>query len=318
MEEREAPTVAGAPFDDPEADIILRSGGDSTVDFRTFKRYLMTASPVFKGMISLPTHPPNNSPPEITVVQMQEGERDLVSLLLFCHPGTLPDLPTTLNELYRLGRIADKYMLESAITLLKTLSRPILTKEPVGGYLLARKLQWKEEAEFAARLSLAWSIDRIISWNNHPILYEVPVTSFQDLLSYHRACSNMISFFMTAEIWKQRWHGLDMEPESVIDFSALVEYDDTDFCCSLETIYRDDEPLYTKKWWETFTSELSKGLAVTPSFEEVATPLRFRAALAEAGECDNCRLLALEQLHRFLHYAKKLTMERVEQIKIPT
>ena len=46
--------LAQAPFNDLSGDIILRSGGDKAIDFYTHKFFLVHASPMFKGMFSLP------------------------------------------------------------------------------------------------------------------------------------------------------------------------------------------------------------------------------------------------------------------------
>lgn len=45
-------TIASPPFDDPEADIILRSSDN--VDFHVYKFLLSLVSPVFKSMFALP------------------------------------------------------------------------------------------------------------------------------------------------------------------------------------------------------------------------------------------------------------------------
>ncbi|EIW75069.1 hypothetical protein CONPUDRAFT_66183, partial [Coniophora puteana RWD-64-598 SS2] len=43
---------AKAPFDDPEAEIILRSSDN--VEFRVFKSFLAFSSSIFRDMLSLP------------------------------------------------------------------------------------------------------------------------------------------------------------------------------------------------------------------------------------------------------------------------
>ncbi|KAK7687859.1 hypothetical protein QCA50_009078 [Cerrena zonata] len=102
--------LAGAPFDDPTGDIILRSNGARKVDFRTQRIFLIHASTVFKGMFTLPqVDIPDSGAP---IVEMQENEQALRSLLLWCHLGAVPEPLASFEQLYNLYYIANKYMMD--------------------------------------------------------------------------------------------------------------------------------------------------------------------------------------------------------------
>lgn len=305
---------AEAPFDDPQADIILRSGGSSTVDFRTYKHYLSTASPIFEDMAAFPQRRPDSSLSNVLIVQMQEGEHDLRSLLLFCHPGTLPDLPTNLNQLYRLASLAEKYMLDFATAWVRKLSHPIITTTPIGGYIVARKFQWKEEAEIAARQCLTLSLDKIIAWHD-PILCDAPASFFQDLLWYHRTCSEVLSAYTRPIRWKRDWYAQDREPPGFIYSTYFYTYDEPSFCCSGDTYENGGAAMYSKQWWEIFMSGLSKDLSHIPSFDVVLTPQSFNAAMAEAIKCEQCRSIALDALSTFADRVASQALDRIKLVR---
>lgn len=85
----EPPTrLASAPFDDPDADIILRTC--DKVDFRVMKLVLRLASLVFKNVLSLPqqSHPSTGEgrENEASVVTVSESSTTLDRLFRFCYP----------------------------------------------------------------------------------------------------------------------------------------------------------------------------------------------------------------------------------------
>ena len=145
--------LADAPFNDVNGDIILQSSGAPTINFQTYKLFLTHASTVFTDMLTLPHHQSQNGEPPVVI--MQENADDLESLLLFCHPGAAPKPPTSLEHLYRLYRIADKYMMDSLKNWLHKYLAVFMDQSPVGVYVLARKLGFKEEAKLAAKKSLS-------------------------------------------------------------------------------------------------------------------------------------------------------------------
>ena len=322
------PTPAGAPFDDPQADIILSSSGCSTVYFRTHKKYLVDASPVFKDMISLgPGDQPISSTGDLTIVDMHEQEEDLRTLLLFCHPGALPDLPTDLRQLYRLVYVAHKYMLDSVIVWLRKLLIPLLNAEPVGGYILARKFRWKEEAELAARQCLTLTLDKLIAWHD-PVLCDAPMSFFQDLLWYHRTCAQVLSDHCRPgrwkDIWFQRYLDVSMTPQMEDFVPHLHTYAPLDelielsqWCCARGSYPNpppeDEYVLQTKVWWETFMVGLSNSLSITPSFDVVMAALPFNDAVQDAASCPRCGRVALRELQRFAEHAKRGATRKINR-----
>ncbi|KAJ7022055.1 hypothetical protein C8F04DRAFT_971945, partial [Mycena alexandri] len=101
------PRDAGAPFDDEDADMILRSS--DLVDFRVHKLFLSKASLVFRDMISLQargplsssssspnaTYPDALSPTGLPIVPLLDEPAPAVDMLIrFCYIPLIPALPT--------------------------------------------------------------------------------------------------------------------------------------------------------------------------------------------------------------------------------
>lgn len=108
---------ASYPFDNPNADIILRSS--DLVDFRVFSQILIAASPFFEGLFRVPQPPAEEQHRKdgLPIVHMSEDSKTIDAILRLSYPinksGTLE-----LGLLESAFRAATKYEMELAITLL--------------------------------------------------------------------------------------------------------------------------------------------------------------------------------------------------------
>ncbi|KAI0039403.1 hypothetical protein FA95DRAFT_1612598 [Auriscalpium vulgare] len=155
-------TYFGSPFDDAEADIILRSS--DSFDFRITRSILEKASPVIKALILKHAGPVtftfalNTTDGALPVVVLGERRDTLASLLSVIFPVALI-LPTTLEQTLCVLAAAQKYEMPFAMTLIRRLL-PLNTFElPTPAHVLhafnlAWKLRLKQEAVALARLSL--------------------------------------------------------------------------------------------------------------------------------------------------------------------
>jgi len=166
----------GAPFDDSDADIILRSlpstspGWDHTsaTHFRVHRLFLIKASPEFKRLLceATPSQDPNqDEEPGITrdnydnlpVLCLSEDRETLHSLLTAIYPTDVA-YPQTLEAMMKTHAAAKKYGISSALTLFRiycTTVAPVVTIENAfRAFFLAYNTGLKEEALQAARLSL--------------------------------------------------------------------------------------------------------------------------------------------------------------------
>ncbi|KAJ7021798.1 hypothetical protein C8F04DRAFT_874811, partial [Mycena alexandri] len=116
---------AGAPFDDEDADIILRSS--DLVDFRVHKLFLSKASLVFQDMIRLQAHGPLSStypdaalsPTGLPIVPLLgEPARAVDMLLRFCYISLLPT-PSTLEDIQLAFHLGDKFQMPHVLSAAK-------------------------------------------------------------------------------------------------------------------------------------------------------------------------------------------------------
>ena len=181
--ERTSPTAFGPPFDDTDADIILRSSDQ--VDFHVYKVILSKASPVFKVMFSDTTL---NSR---TIVDLPESSKTLAALLTSIYP-IIPELETdeerSLNDHLAAISAVKKYdMALASFHLLQDFEDSAYVKDsPVEAFCVAYALELREAAQIAAKASLKHrlSLDDIgneLRHTNGPALFQ--------LWQFHRACS---------------------------------------------------------------------------------------------------------------------------------
>ncbi|KAI0775792.1 hypothetical protein BD413DRAFT_611267 [Trametes elegans] len=140
-----------APFDDADADVILRSADH--FDFRVYKVVLAKASPVFRDMFTLPEGA-NTAGGEARVVPLTESGDAIDGLLRMCYPVERPAF-ATLDELLPVFTAAKKYdFAVAASTLARTLDGLLQTVAPQRMYAVALLHDMPALARRAARALL--------------------------------------------------------------------------------------------------------------------------------------------------------------------
>ncbi|KZP19336.1 hypothetical protein FIBSPDRAFT_744018, partial [Athelia psychrophila] len=155
---RASATDASAPFDDPKADVILRSSDN--VDFRCHKLLLSLASAFFEGMFLLPQPSAEGDDAKkdgLHVVPMEERALVLETILRLCHPSSIGLPPVMdLGDIKSLFDAARKYAMEEAEKIIRStlVSAPFLEKKPLRVYVIACVLRLTSEARIAAAATL--------------------------------------------------------------------------------------------------------------------------------------------------------------------
>ncbi|KAI9450610.1 hypothetical protein BJY52DRAFT_1191702 [Lactarius psammicola] len=145
-------------FDDPDADIVLRSGDSQT--FRVLKLYIFRSSPVLGELIRAASKTSGAAMLErrLPEVQLYDSGTILSCLLTFIFP--IPSvLPSSLDERMELLSVAQKYEMNSVIDHIRgSLSQqdpPFIHRENAFlAYSLAQKYGLRREAIQAARFTL--------------------------------------------------------------------------------------------------------------------------------------------------------------------
>jgi hypothetical protein len=148
------PTNAGAPFDNPHADVILQSSDN--IDFHTFKLLLSLASDViiFEDIFTIPQPAlgVNEMKHGVPVIPMSESSKALEMLLGFCHPDCMPALET-LDVIDDVLAAARKFEMGVVLKWARTnLLRPrFMEKQPVRAFTLACKYEMEDEETVLAK-----------------------------------------------------------------------------------------------------------------------------------------------------------------------
>ncbi|KAI0253679.1 hypothetical protein BJV78DRAFT_1191244 [Lactifluus subvellereus] len=153
-------------FDDPDADIILRSSDSQ--EFRVLKLYIIKSSTALGKLIqatasNLPDDAiPTDARTPLPVVQMSDSGAILSCLLTFIFP-TSPALPPTVDETMELLSVAQKYEMSSVLAHIRgsiALQDPpfIHEENAFHVYSLAQKYGLRREAAQAARITLKFTL----------------------------------------------------------------------------------------------------------------------------------------------------------------
>lgn len=187
-------TLAGAPFDDARADLILRSSDG--VPFRVFKIILSLASPVFADMFSIPCPASQQSDDQIPVVDLSEDSKDLDVALRHLYPVRSPDA-ITLRDTGILAEFAHKYQVDAFEKFVTRYLAENVEQDPVGVYAIAATYGYKGVGAKAARSCRRLPFSRLQS----PYVRCATTELHADLLRYHAACGEAASAITSEREW---------------------------------------------------------------------------------------------------------------------
>ncbi|KAK0187683.1 hypothetical protein F5146DRAFT_721676 [Armillaria mellea] len=142
---------ASHPFDgsDPTSDILLITSDD--IHFHAHKTVLALASSFFQDLITLAQAPSDGSLP---TVPLSEESNIMGKVLRFCYP-TFDASFDDIFEVYQVAEAMHKYLMEDVTNRLPSELRKLSYKFPLHAFVVACKLDWREEAELAANKVLA-------------------------------------------------------------------------------------------------------------------------------------------------------------------
>ena len=190
-----SPELAKAPFDDPRADLVLRSSDG--VNFRVFKIILSLASSIFADMFTLPTPPaPPNSSDEPPVVQLPEDAETLDLALRHCYPIRSPEVVKQ-RDARILLEFARKYQVDLFEPSLTRFLTDTIERDPVGVYALAAAYECQDIASKALRSSLKIPMYLLQS----PELQYSTTEQYQALIHYHISCGRVASAVSMRRNW---------------------------------------------------------------------------------------------------------------------
>lgn len=291
------PVPAPAPFDNPDADVILRSSDKEPVDFRTFKLLLSLSSSFFSEILTLP-QPASDTydaptlysddfvdASDAPVIQMAEDAQTLRLLLGFCLPVSVAPPPrlSSIHEMHKVIEAACKFEMEGVLAYLRSeivLPR-FIEAQPLRVFAIAYRYGWDAEARKAARYTLRHPIDVAMAFV--PELEFISGATLCRLREYHRVCGEVASSRALVQ-------------------PAVAEYTDTWIwisCLKCPPAWTPRNCVVTRKWWADWIKDVAEELRVMPWGESVRKWDVLERALTAAGSCSTCTHSAREDLEAF-------------------
>ncbi|KAI0264228.1 hypothetical protein BC834DRAFT_276533 [Gloeopeniophorella convolvens] len=300
----------GAPFDRPDADLVLRSS--NLVDFRVHKLLLSLASPFFRTMFSLPQTAPNSQEKQadIPVICVSEDSNSLNGLLSLIYPLPL-SVPDSYEAVLKLLAAAEKYEMESAIINIRSQVLAgdfpnIDPKQPFHAYALASRLHLELEARRAAFLTL-----------NQPMTFsDLGATlrcfdgaALYELARYRAECRNAV---------------LTCLEKAVVPFSeAVVRVCEVvgvleEGCYIADEVYRRYEPVWWRDLVRSRADDLRSGRAsavVDPAKAQAAFLATLEPHIIDGG-CAFCFKVFFRRAEYFSSILEDMISEAIEKIDL--
>ena len=286
-------TAFGPPFDDTDADIILRSS--DRVDFMVYKVILSKASPVFKAMFSLPQ--PTDRPQEsLPIVDLAENSKVLAALLSVIYPHTSEsgsEEQLSLTDLIAALDVARKYDMATASRRLIVVFKgsKAIKDSPLEAFCAAYSRELGEAAQIAARASLK---HRLNLDNIGDTLEHTNGPAFHRLWKFHRACSSAALIAISG--YNFAW----IPPAPITWWSATSTY------CRCQTKYQYTLGAQQSSWlantsWNEYLDRARNALLEHPCSEAITNQVILRPSY-QVFMCDECRKLicGLPEFSRYL------------------
>ncbi|EPS96332.1 hypothetical protein FOMPIDRAFT_1130611 [Fomitopsis schrenkii] len=189
QEDKAPPQQASAPFDNPHADLIIRTS--DLVEFHVFTVILREASPIFADMVSLPQPDAESRTASAGTVEVAEDSVVWDLLLRICYTCEF-SIPG--EHMWPLLEVAKKYDMIGVrdIARRRLLDAALILQDNLRSYLLACHYGFSEIAHIAARNSLSHpaSDDQFI-----PELRCVTSATYFRWVQYRRECVKAATSF---------------------------------------------------------------------------------------------------------------------------
>ncbi|KIJ65528.1 hypothetical protein HYDPIDRAFT_27529 [Hydnomerulius pinastri MD-312] len=287
------PVDADAPFNRPNADVILRTADN--VDFLFYKLLLSLASPFFANMFALPQPEPLDNAADQTkyglaVIPISETSNVIRKLLSFCSPVYDTDVPAleNLDIVMAVLDAADKYdMKRVGKFVVKMITAPqFLEQEPMRVFAIACRYRAEAETNIAARYMLRFAV-----WEPAYVaeLDFISGSDYQRLVKYHASCGQAMTQLV------RLWSTFPLPPL------------DCKFC---------RKKGLSRLSLKDYQDSVIDALRIRPSVETLLNPEWIESMVRKAGSCPNCKDRAPRKLEE---YAQELAVpmdEIISQIRL--
>lgn len=262
---------AASPFNDPKADLILRSSDG--VHFCVYKLLLSLVSPVFATMFELPTDGMQEMYDNRICIGVDDDSETLSRVLPWCDPRCIPAIQS-LKDVEIILRVSDKYDMEPikerCVHTLECSPGTFTPENSLEIYALAVQYQISRLACLAAKMALHLELDGRPFF---PGLKSMPASALYHLDVYHITCGKVAQQVIEAEF-------------SVTNNSFGQTWDSIG-CCGFQGVRRGN--LGWKFWVVQHMDRISEKLRRTPVSTVVVDPQLLVETQARASYCSACR-----------------------------
>ncbi|KAH9917987.1 uncharacterized protein B0H18DRAFT_1032649 [Fomitopsis serialis] len=304
MESCSDSTPVSPPFNDPDADLIIRTSDG--VDFRVYKLIMKQASPVFREMFTFPRGSQLNN----SVVEVAERSRVWDYILRMLYPvGRAPSAPDP-ADYWPLLEAAKKYDMAGVREAVKhaMMVPAVLKTDALMTYALACVYGLPDAARAAAKASFQpWPGD------GRPPLC-IPEMQCMAVMAYHRlsryrwacveaatACAESSDLFRSETRWNGKSNVIHW-PEWI---TALQKSTKCGARCPPSRAHKDSG---LRAYIDDYIDRSIKSLRVEPSGQVVATTDAIGPILKAANVCFDCsQKIGSDAIVRFANvYAQRI------------
>jgi hypothetical protein len=288
-------TIANAPFDNPDGDIILRSTTDH-VDFYLFKPILSLMSPVFKDMFTLPQNGLQSGISSVPVILVTESSATLEPLLLLCYPAATPTF-ASLDNAKAVIEAAKKYDMQAVLSRAADLTiSQFLSTHFLELYALSCRFGWQHHAQAAATRSLEIkNLGRPST--EFESMHDITALDYHRLLVYHHACGVAAQAVGDSLSWLESTTGT-----RIMTMWSSFGYSNDCPCRNHGARTRqvaDLGGLKIASWFDAYLVSSGKELWERPCASTIWESTAYARALGQASECNMCHDTAVWSMDRF-------------------
>ncbi|EIW63244.1 uncharacterized protein TRAVEDRAFT_82705, partial [Trametes versicolor FP-101664 SS1] len=305
---------ARTPFDDADADVILRSCDG--VDFRLYKNVLAKASTFFREFFSLPKPP--DAPTTLRAFILPENADTLERLFRSCYPVARPHFPT-IDDVRTTLAAATKYAMDHINPILEEALLRFLEREPLRVYAIAYLFRLEDVARAAARALLEYPT--VAEPDTPPPEFdELPTRAMYALLIYRRRC--VAAVLATLEYKTHGWMNMDRRAMAALEPGVILW---TWLKCERHQGWpRQLEPLegpeggsiaMPQQWWQDHCGELKRKLAQRPVARLATDMSLIELTVSDASACATCRPHALRDVLDFGETLAEKIVEALDEVR---
>jgi hypothetical protein len=306
--------TASFPFNDPKADLIIRSSDN--IHFYIHKSLLRLVSPVFEDMLALLDGSSQELYDDRPCLPVTDDSCHLTYLLSWCDPRADRSDTSGLDCSTMRLSIAKKYGVDA---MFKDAQKDLLAhcSGSFRVYAIAIRFRLDDVVQKAARATLQLSLAR----QKSPDLKHISGLAIQNLYNYHFKCKEAVRDLLTSESWansmKVAAHHLSSRREDIgKPHTHGVEY----FSLKRSTVAGGGvfwlSTGKTTPWWSDYVEEMICVLNDRPSVPPSLLQGRLQETIS-LDKCSQCRKYGYERLYIVSRYLASVIDETVSKVRKP-